>query len=98
MIMDLLDQSTPPPLSAPMHCKDMAASDDVIPSSPGQPARTAMDDEGSYEPGVSERWPVSTLRRQERGTIPPYQREPPPATGLPEARPATSDPIQGDIR
>jgi hypothetical protein len=98
MIMDLFKQLTPPPLSAPVHCKDMAASDDAIPSGPGQAARTAMDDEGSYEPGVSERWPAPTLRRQERGTIPPYQREPPPATELPEARPATSNPMQGDIR
>jgi hypothetical protein len=93
-----MDQSTPPPLSAPVHCKDMAASDDAMPSSPGQAARTAMDDEGFYEPGVSECWPVSTLRQQERGTILPYRREPPPATGLPEARPATSNPMQGDIR
>ena len=98
MIMDLLDQSTPRPLSAPVHCKDMIASDDAIPSGPGQAARTAMDDEGSCEPGVSERWPVSTLRQRERGTIPPYQREPPPATELPDARPARSNPMQGDIR
>ncbi len=98
MIMDLPDQSTPPPLSAPVHCKDMAASDDAIPSSPGQADRIVMDDEGPYEPGISQRRPLSTRRRQERGIIPPYQREPQPATELPEARPATSNPMQGDIR
>lgn len=98
MIMDLPDQSTPPPLSAPVHCKDMAASDDAIPSSPGQVTRTAMDDESSCEPGVSDRRPVSTRRQQERGTIPPIQREPSPATELPEARPNTSNPMQGEIR
>ena len=52
MIMDLLDQSTPRPLSAPVHCQAMTASDDAIPSAPGQPARTAMDDEGALGLGA----------------------------------------------
>lgn len=95
--MGLFNQSTPPPLSAPPHFADLTASDDAIPSSPGQVARTAMDD-GSYEPGILERWPVSALRQQEPVTIPPYRREPPPATALPDARPAAARPMQGDSR
>lgn len=95
-MMELPDQS--PPFSAPVHCKDMAASKGIMPSCPGQAARTAVDDEGSNEPGVSECSAVSTPWQQERGTIPPYHRESAPAIEPPEERPAASEPTQGDIR
>jgi hypothetical protein len=100
--MRLFNQSTLTPLGAPPQCTDLTASDAATPSSPEQAARTAartaVDDGSSYEAGVLERWPMSTLRQQQRVAILPYRRESPSATELPEARPAAANPMQGDSR
>lgn len=83
MIMDLPKHSPLAPSGSPVQPQATATTDKAVPASRRQAARTAANDQSSYEAAISEGWPVSPHWQRERGTA-PGQREPPPATAPPE--------------
>ncbi len=80
LVVESLSDGDRPPVR---RIKDTATTNKAVPARRRQAARTAANDQSSYEAAISEGWPVSPHWQRERGTA-PGQREPPPATAPPE--------------